>query len=115
MSQTLTVELFEKSIKGLEDRLIQKVDVIVENKIVHAIEELALSTGKGFAEVHEKFDKINEKFVKIDEKFEKIDTRLNTIDYKLEKIEFNTTDHNHRLSALEDKMKIVTNKLGLQI
>lgn len=64
------------------------------------IEELAMVTGKGFAEMNARFDEV--------------DNRFDEVNDRLDKIEYFGSSQERRISILEDKMKLVTNKLGLQ-
>lgn len=64
------------------------------------IEELALSIGRGFQEVTERLDATNQ--------------RLDATNARLDRIEFLVTGQDRRISILEDKVRQIGTKIGLQ-
>ncbi len=58
-----------------------------------------------------KFEGLTELMIK---NFDRVYNRLDVMDGRLERVEFNTNGLEKRVSTLEDKFKIVANKLGLQ-
>jgi hypothetical protein len=57
--------------------------------------------------IDDRFDQVNEKFQQIDERFTEVVTRL-------DRIEFLVSGQERRLSILEDRMRVVATKLGLE-
>ena len=54
-----------------------------------------------------RFDRVDEKFKRVDERFEEVFTRL-------DRIEFLVSGADRRISILEDRMRMVATKLGLE-
>ncbi len=102
MPAEITLENVVGKLDTLNTRLDDITTLIKENhrKTEQSIEELAISTGKGFAAVDEQFKRVDESFADMDKRFDKL--------------EYKAVEQNPRITILEDKMKIVSTKLGLQ-
>ncbi len=74
------------------------------------IDDLAIITQNGFTYLEEKMDK---GFADVDRRFEQVDRRFDSMDLRFDKLEFRVGAYDRRLDNLEDKMRIVNNKLGL--
>lgn len=70
------------------------------------IDELAMMIQKGFEETASKKE-LGSLEIVINQRFDKVDKRL-------DKIEFHTNTHERRIEILEDKMRMVSTKLGLR-
>jgi uncharacterized coiled-coil DUF342 family protein len=152
MAEHITLEKVDGKLDSLNSRIDGLVTLIKGNheQTQQSIEELALSTAKGFDEVHQKFKNVDERFDGINANFDIINSNFNIVNsnieslalstasgfdeaqenrvnFKLEmresfnemnkrfdKLEFKAVDHTPRIVALEDKMNIVSTKLGLQ-
>lgn len=79
-------------------------------KIEKQIEELALAVAKGFEEVHQKIDGL---YSEMDRRFEEMNRRFEQIEYRLDVIDGRILGTTNRLDILEDKMRLVFNKIGL--
>lgn len=84
MAESITLEILAEKMDNL-------AIIIHENQKL--IEGLALSTAKGFNGVNDRF---------------------NDVDKRFDKLEFLSSSQERRISILEDKMQLVSNKLGLQ-
>lgn len=71
------------------------------------IEDLATMTSKGFEEVSGRLDGVEGKLGKVEGEMKEVVKRLDRIEYGM-------VSHKRRLSILEDKMRIVSVKLGLK-
>ena len=71
------------------------------------IEGLVVMTQKGFEEVSGRFDGVEGRLGKIEGEMKEVVKRLDRIEYGM-------ISHERRLSILEDKMRIVSVKLGLK-
>ena len=56
---------------------------------------------------------LQEEFKNIYKRLDCIEERLDRIEVRLERIEFNQTTQERRISNLEDKVRIISTKLGL--
>jgi hypothetical protein len=54
-----------------------------------------------------RFDQVNANFKRVDERFEEVITRL-------DRLEFLVSGQERRISILEDRMRVVATKLGLE-
>jgi TolA-binding protein len=75
------------------------------------IEDLAVMTQKGFADMERRFEEMDQKFSK---RFGAMHKRFDDMDARFDRLEFIVVAGQERLiEALEDKMRIVSTKLGL--
>lgn len=87
----------------------QKVDKIltIVTDISVDIDALALATGNGIKELHDKIDT-----VKLDLRSE-MNSMKEDLGSKIDKVNNNTTGISARVEVLEDSMRVVRGKLGL--
>lgn len=83
--------------------------VIKTNDKVDSLNALVI---KNQEHTNAKFDGLTETMIK---RFDEVYVGLDLVETKLDKIEFNTSAQERRLSILEDKMRIVGTKLGLDL
>ncbi len=69
------------------------------------IDELALAIGRGLNELRQD----------VHNGFVAVDSRLDGIDQRLDRIEFLISGQDRRISILEDRMRQVSEKLGLSL
>ena len=63
-------------------------------------------TTNGFKAMEERFDAIDERFNAVDKRFDAMDDRF-------DKLEFLVTAHDRRITILEDRMRLIATKVGL--
>jgi len=74
------------------------------------VDELAGIIAKSFDGMHERQGKFEQH---VEEKFQQIDKRFDAIDVKLDQIEFSVSSQDRRISILEDRVRLLGTKAGL--
>jgi hypothetical protein len=62
----------------------------------------------------ERFDQVNSEFTRIGERFANVDQKLAEVIGRCDRIEFLVSGQDRRISILEDRMRMVATKLGLE-
>jgi hypothetical protein len=77
----------------------------VPKKIIdEKIDELALAVGRGFDELRQE----------VRDGFAAVSKRFDAVEQRLESVEFLVSGQDRRISILEDKMRMVSVKIGLE-
>lgn len=94
--------------KMTSENVSKKVDVLNKavTNLVKAVDKLAESTAHGFSEVGSKLKNLEEKVATKKE--------VKEITDRLDRIEFHMNTHERRIEILEDKMRMVSVKIGLR-
>lgn len=50
----------------------------------------------------------------MDNRFDRLETRFDTVEERLDQIQFSVSGQDRRISILEDRMRMVATKLGLE-
>jgi predicted nuclease with TOPRIM domain len=71
----------------------------------------------GFDEVHSKIDGMDGRFIEfrkeINERFDKVDGRFDEVNDRLDRVEFGANSQERRITNLEDKVQLISKKVGL--
>ena len=75
------------------------------------IENLARMTQIGFSAVDARFDKMEIRFDKMDARFNKMEKEFGE---RFDRLEFHMMTHERRIEILEDKVRLISTKVGLK-
>ena len=64
--------------------------------------------------IDERFDRVDDRFAQIDSQFSHIDVQFKEVFDRLDRMEFLLTGQERRLSTLEDRVRIMATKMGLE-
>jgi hypothetical protein len=62
----------------------------------------------------ERFDQVDHKFMQVEDRFNRVDETFAEILGRCDRIEFLVSGQERRISILEDRMRVVATKLGLE-
>lgn len=74
------------------------------------IEELSVILARSFEDLHGRVGKLDQH---LEEKFAEVDERFDRTDKTLDQIEFFVSGQDRRLSVLEDRVRLLATKVGL--
>lgn len=80
---------------------------------VMTVDELAGIIATSFADVNQRFNQMDVRFDGIDKRFDAHDQRFTGVEKKLDEIEFFMTGQGRRIEILEDRVRQLATKLGL--
>lgn len=69
------------------------------NDLEKGLNDLAIATKKGFDEVHRKFEDVDRRFAEVNS--------------RLDNLQMHSMGHSSRLDIVEDKIRIINTRLGL--
>jgi uncharacterized protein YoxC len=89
------------------EALITRVDKNTEsiNALNQTVEDLAISVKRGFDGVYEKFDQVDARLDGM--------VTIAVFNERMDRVEFRFNEHDRRLDNLEDKVGLISRKIGL--
>lgn len=89
----------------MSKKLVKKADEEVTNKdLLVAIDNLAVSTAKGFEQVDKRFEQVDKRFEQVDRRFDEVDRRFEGVDTRLNNLTVATRENTRGINLINVRL-----------